>query len=143
MKQNESPYCKCLYYSSNALARIMTRMAEDSFAPVGLSPSYAFLLMSVNKNPGILSGELAEQMMLTPSTVTRLLEKLEEKNLVRRIPEGRNTLVFPTRDSVAMNDRIMQCWQGLYKKIVAELGMEESSRITADIYQAALKLSGQ
>jgi DNA-binding MarR family transcriptional regulator len=143
MKEKESPYCKCLYYSSNALARIMTKMAEDSFAVTGLSPSYAFVVMSVNKNPGILSGELAELMMLTPSTVTRLLEKLEEQELVKRVTEGRNTLVFPTRTSVALNEEILKGWQELYHRILAVLGSETSANLTDGIFQAAIKLSGK
>lgn len=141
MNVNKSPFCNCLYYSSNALARIMTKMAVDSFAPAGLSPSHAFVVMSVNKNPGILSGELARLMMLTPSTVTRLLEKLEDQELIKRVPEGRNILVFPTRQSVALDDLIMKGWQDLYTRIVDVLGMEASANLTAEIYQAAVKLS--
>jgi DNA-binding MarR family transcriptional regulator len=141
MNENESPYCHCLYYSSNALARIMTRMAEESFTPAGLTPSYAFVVMSVNKNPGILSGELARLMMLTPSTVTRLLEKLEKQDLVKRVQEGRNMLVFPTRQSVALNDLILKGWQDLYARIVGALEKEASAKLTAGIFQAAMKLS--
>ena len=141
MKENESPYCNCLYWASNALARVMTKMAEDSFAVAGLSPSYAFMVMSINKNPGIHSGELAKMMMLTPSTVTRLLEKLERQELVRRIAEGRSILLFPTKKSVALNDLILQSWQYLYQKIVKELGAETSANLTLGIFQATLKLS--
>ena len=119
----------------------MTKMAEDCFAPASLSPSYAFVVMSVNKNPGILSGELASLMMLTPSTVTRLLEKLEERDLVKRVSEGRTTLVFPTKASVELNEVIIQGWQELYKRIVAVLGNDESHKLTAGIYQAAVRLS--
>ena len=143
MKENESPYCHCLYYSSNALARVMTKMAEECFAPAGLSPSYAFIVMSVNKNPGIPSGELARMMMLTPSTVTRLLEKLEEQQLVKRVREGRKILVFPTPSSVALNDIIVQGWQGLYHRIVAVTGNETAEKLTSNIYQAALQLAGK
>lgn len=141
MKENNSPYCNCLYYSANALARIMTKMAGDSFGPAGLSPSYAFVVMSVNKNPGILSGELAKLMMLTPSTMTRLLEKLEEQGLVKRVPEGRNMLVFPTKESVALNELIVKGWKDLYARIVDAMGSEISANLTADIYKAAVKLS--
>ena len=78
---DKTPYCKCLYHSANALARIITKMADEEFSAVSLAPSYAFVVMTVNKNPGILAGELAEIMMLTPSTVTRLVEKLETRHI--------------------------------------------------------------
>jgi len=140
MNKTESPYCKCLYYSSNALARIMTRMAEDCFAPAGLPPSYAFVVMSVNRYPGILSGELAEKMMLTPSTVTRLMEKLETQGLVKRVREGRKILVFPTPASVALNDMILHGWQELNLRITAVLGSEHAQTLTRDIFNAAVSL---
>ena len=143
MKEVGSPYCKCLYYSSNALARVMTKMAEACFESCGLSPSYAFVVMTVNKNPGLHTGELAEMMMLTPSTITRLLEKLEARELVKRVKEGRNTLVFPTRSSVELNERILLGWQELYKRIAASTLSEEAERLTAGIYQAAVSLSGK
>ena len=82
MKEGKERYCGCLYYSANALSRMMTKMADEAFAKTGLAPSYAFMLMSINHKPGIHPKELSEHMQLTPSTVTRLLEKLEAKNLL-------------------------------------------------------------
>jgi len=121
----------------------MTKMAEACFESCGLSPSYAFVVMTVNKNPGLHTGELAEMMMLTPSTITRLLEKLEARELVKRVKEGRNTLVFPTRSSVELNERILLGWQELYKRIAASTLSEDAERLTAGIYQAAVSLSGK
>lgn len=43
-------YCNCLYFSSNALARMMTKMADEEFKSSGVSTSYAFLLITVNEN---------------------------------------------------------------------------------------------
>jgi len=137
---DKNQYCNCLYYSANALARIVTRMASEEFAAVNLAPSYAFIVMTVNKNPGIQAGELAEIMMLTPSTVTRLLEKLEIQLLVKRHTEGRTTLVYPTAASVEINDGIKAAWYKLYLRIVDILGEENAQQLTGNIYQSALKL---
>ena len=135
-----APYCRCLFYSANALARITTRLAEEAFSAVGLAPSYAFVLMTVNRIPGIQSGELARIMMLTPSTVTRLVEKLEERKLVRRHTEGRTTLVYPTPDSVALDEAIKTAWSGLYRKYIEILGEDAARQVTGDVYKAALEL---
>jgi hypothetical protein len=37
MKDEMPDYCGCLFYSVNALSRIMTRMADEAFATTGLS----------------------------------------------------------------------------------------------------------
>jgi DNA-binding MarR family transcriptional regulator len=139
----KSVYCKCLYYSSNALARVMTRMAGEEFAVVDLSPSHAFIVMTVNKNPGILAGELAEIMMLTPSTVTRLVDKLEMKQLVKKHSEGRSTMIYPTPGSVELNDAIKSAWFKLYGRISAILGEENSRLLTEKVYKAAIDLDTQ
>jgi hypothetical protein len=38
----------------------MNKMAEEEFAPIGHSPTYAFLLMTVHAYPGITQKELSE-----------------------------------------------------------------------------------
>ena len=142
MTKEKNSYCKCLYYSGNALARIMTKMAEEEFSVVNLAPSYAFMVMSVNNNPGIQAGELASYMMLTPSTVTRLIEKLEFQELVYRQTDGRITHVFPTEKALSINDAVKSAWLNLYKRYSGILGEENVVKLTDDIYKAVLKLDG-
>src|SRR4249919_1819869 len=96
MKMSESKYSKCMYFSANALARKIEKMALESWKPVNLSPSHAYLLMAVIEEPGIQPGMLAKELQLQPSTITRLIEKLEEKRLVVRTTGGKSTNVYPT-----------------------------------------------
>jgi DNA-binding MarR family transcriptional regulator len=140
MSQNNNAYCKCLYYSANALARIISRIAEEEFAAVDLSPSYAFIIMTVNDNPGIHAGKLAEIMMLKPSTVTRLIEKLEKRKLLKRHTDGRITLINPTKKSLLMHKTIKASWHNLYKRYIKIIGEKEASGLTDKIFNAALKL---
>lgn len=56
VKAADSTYSQCLYFSSNALARKMEKLAIECWKPVGLSPSHAYLLMLVLDNPGIHPG---------------------------------------------------------------------------------------
>ncbi len=140
MAREASLFCGCLYYSASALGRIITKMAEEEFAITGLSPSYAFLLMIINKKPGVQPTEISEKMMLTPSTVTRLIEKLEYQGYLKRRSEGRATLVEPTDKSLRINDKIQEAWVSLYKRYVSLLGEETAKKLTQEIYEAAVKL---
>ncbi|MFZ4401059.1 MAG: MarR family winged helix-turn-helix transcriptional regulator [Bacteroidales bacterium] len=140
MSDKKNTYCNCLYYSANALARIITKKAEEAFSVVNLAPSYAFVVMTVNKNPGLQAGELAGIMMLTPSTVTRLLEKLEIQELVKRHTEGRLTLIYPTAKSVEINKKIEAAWFSLYQNYINILGEDMANQLTENIYTTALKL---
>jgi DNA-binding MarR family transcriptional regulator len=140
MEKKDSQYCQCLYYSANALARIMTRVADEEFASLGISPSYAFLIMSVNNKPGIQPGEISIEMQLTPSTVTRLIEKMEHKGLLERKSNGKFTEVFTTQKGAEIIPGIKTCWMNLYKRYSSVLGEESAGKLTSMIYDAVRKL---
>ena len=140
MATAKSKYCGCLYYSSNALSRLMTKMADEEFASVGLSSSYAFLLMSVNAKPGIQPKELSEQMQLTPSTVTRLIEKMEARGLLERESVGRTTEVYPTKESKKLDAKIKKAWTNLYARYSEIIGEKASQELTDKINLATEKL---
>jgi DNA-binding MarR family transcriptional regulator len=101
MQDKSAKYCGCLYFASNALARNITRLAEEAYAPTGLAPSHAMLLMAVIDQPGINPTEIAEIMLLKPSTVTRLVEKLEQKGLATRQSNGKFTEITPPKKAIA------------------------------------------
>ena len=140
MKNEKSPFCQCLYYAANALSRSITKMAEEEFAITGLSPSYAFLIMTVNMKPGVQAGEVSRIMMLRPSTVTRLTEKMEHKGYVERKTEGRATRIYPTERSIELDKKIKRAWLNLFERYTAVLGKEESQKLTAAIYSTAMQL---
>jgi DNA-binding MarR family transcriptional regulator len=118
----------------------MTKLADDSFASTGLTSSYAFLIMAVVDKPGIQPKEISQQMQLTPSTVTRLIEKMEYKKLLVRQQVGRTTEVFPTDLSIELNSKIKESWKELYDKYSTILGMECGNKLTEDINIAIHKL---
>lgn len=133
MKTSESNYCKCLYFSSGAMYRKIEKLANESWKPVGLSPSHGYLLMLVNKNPGMQPTSLCEQLQLTPSTITRLIEKLEDKKLVIRTTEGKLTNVYPTPKGKALQPELEQAVKHFYETYAAILGKEESARLVQNL----------
>lgn len=140
METTKSTYCSCLYYSANALSRVMTKMAEEEFTSCGFAPSYAFLLMTVNETPGIQPKNLSIQMQLTPSTVTRLIEKMEYKGFLERKSVGRATQVFPLEKSLALQKELKACWKNLFERYTTLLGKEQAIELTQNVYAAYEKL---
>ena len=140
MEKCESKYCVCLYYSANAFARIMTKIADEAFASTGLSSSYAFLLMTVNEKPGIQPKEISQQLQLTPSTITRFIEKMEYRGLLERKHTGRITEVYPTKASLKLNNQIKDAWMKLYETSSEIFGKEEVVKLTEDINSALRKV---
>lgn len=118
----------------------MTKMADEEFAATGLTSSYAFLLMTVHHKPGIQPKQISQQMQLTPSTVTRLIEKLEFRGLLRRQTCGRATEVYSTAEGDALAPKVKSAWSSLYQRYTQILGKEFGDQLTASIGQASIKL---
>jgi DNA-binding MarR family transcriptional regulator len=133
-------FTDCLYFTANRLARAITRMAEEEFGPTGLSPAYAFLLMAVYERDGLTQKELGEVLHLTPSTVTRFVEKLEMKRLVVTRQDGRLSRVYLTDRGRAMRKQIEECWTSLHERYAKVLGREEGDRLTRRLYEASVEL---
>ena len=136
MENEKNIYCNCLYYSVNALSRKITKMADEEFAITGLSSSYAFIMMTVNSKPKIQPNQLAEIMMLMPSTVTRLVEKLELKGLLERKSEGKYSYISATKKGKNLNKKIKQAWHNLYERYSTLLGKELSEELTIKVFRA-------
>lgn len=141
MAEAPNPYCHCLFYAANVLARNVTRLAEEAFAEAGLAPSLAFVLMTVQRNPGIQPSDVAAVMMLSPSTVTRLVEKLEAKGLLLRTTEGKATFIRATEAGEELAPGLQEAWAAAHARIIARLGEEKAKALTEQVYAAALAIN--
>ncbi|WP_240417679.1 MarR family winged helix-turn-helix transcriptional regulator [Paenibacillus periandrae] len=123
----------CLFFTANRLSRAITKMAEEEFAPTGLSPMYGYLIRLVIGDPGISQKELSEKLHITPSTLTRFIDKLEGKQLVERKVQGKTVLVYPTPKGKELEDSIRQSSQNLHRRYDAILGKEAADLLSKDI----------
>jgi DNA-binding MarR family transcriptional regulator len=130
-----------MYFSSQAMARKIEKLASEIWKQVDLSPSHAYLLMMVLDEPGIQPSALVEELLLTPSTITRLMEKLEEKKLLVRTTEGKLTNVYPTPRAKELQPRLKECLDEFYKTYSNVLGKEESSQMVQRMNKITDKLS--
>lgn len=141
MKIKDSKYAQCLYFTSAALARKVEKLATQTWKAVDLAPSHAYLLMAVLEEPGMQPSALSAELHLQPSTITRLIEKLEKKGLVYRTFEGKMTNVYPTPKAKALQPEMKVCVQQFSQQYADLLGTEESSRLVQDMAKIADKLN--
>jgi len=140
MADTEKYLSDCLYFTANSLARSITRLAEECFKPVGLSPSHAFLMMLAIENPGVSPSELAGQLHLAPSTVTRLADSLIHKGLLEKSAKGKAVSIRPTNQGAKLGAEIAAAWKALYQAYSASLGEKAGQDLTRSIHLAARKL---
>ena len=136
----DASYAACLYYSANTLARLMGKMADEAFTPAGLSASYAVLMMTVTAEPGICPRDISQHMQLSPSTVTRLIEKMEYRGLLLRKSTGKFTEVCPTEAGLEMVPVIQQAWQSLQRHYESLLGVQEARDLVCQMTAAVAKI---
>ena len=130
----------CLYFTANALSRVIARMAEEEFRTTGLSPSHAFLLMIVNENPGIGQKELGRQLHLAPSTVTRFIDSLVYRGYLVRKNKGKTSAINSTNKGKQLKQPIDAAWKSLYHRYSKVLGKKEGDKLTQLMDDAGRKL---
>ena len=122
---------ECLYFNTNALARTVTRIWSEAYRRFDLSPPHAFLLRVVLARPGLYPRELAKELNLSRSTVTRFLDSLEREGYLIRKPEetdGRELQVHPTKKAKAIHRQLDDTGANLTKLMGQRLGPKEVSK---------------
>ena len=140
MGKDKSLFHNCLYFTASSLARAMTKIAEEAFGTLGVSPSHAFIMMVVNDHPGTMQKDLSDQLNLAPSTVTRFVDALVRKGYLERRTEGRVALVYPTPQGQALQPKLEAAWHDLFLRYSRVLGEDFSRELTRMVNSAAMSL---
>lgn len=121
-----------LYFSSSALGREAEKLAAEYWKPLGLTPSQAaivvLLLSSFQTTVG--PSYLAKSLLLSPSTMTRLLKKLEAKEFVDLFEYNGIRMVEPGPAADKLADQILACDAALDAKFRELLGGDNLSGLT-------------
>ena len=136
---------RCLYFNTQNLARTINRIWVDEFKKYELSPAHAYLLRLVLAEPGLLQREIAEQLGLSKSTVTRFIDSLEKRGfLSRRISttDGRESAVFPERKAKAIHAKLEASGQKLYQSMILNLGEEPLKSVVVKQRKIRQQLEG-
>ena len=116
---------RCLYFNLNALTRKVNRVWESEFRQAGLSAPHAYVMRLVLSEPGMSQKQLAEELHLDPSTVTRFVDALAERRLVRRDTshtDRRSATVFPTTEGKRLKKKLEKIGEGLFQTMRTGLG---------------------
>ncbi len=109
-----------MFFSTSKLSRAFGKAADQAFEKIGLSSSHAFILYLINENGCIQQKEIGEILHLTPSTISKLLEKLETRKYIEKQSQGKNVYIKETSLGLSLQKQILLSWKDLH------IGYEEN-----------------
>ena len=127
---------QCLYFNTSALARRLEREWSAAFASFDLTPPQAFTLRAVVDHPGMLQGELAQELAIARATATRALDGLESKGLIKRHSherDGREQSIEPTDKAIAIKVSLDNASRAVTTRMKSLLGAAEFSDVVSKL----------
>lgn len=91
---------------ANTFSRNLTAYFDEKLSEFGMATSYVELILLLKRGGGQTQKQLAENLSLAPSTITRFIEKLAKQNLVEKERTGREVAVKLTDKGVERSDKM-------------------------------------
>lgn len=116
---------ECLYFNTNALARLLDKLWSEAFYEFNLTPSQGFMLRVIGRNDGINAHALANILVISRPTASRALDILEKRGLIKRksiSKDGREINLFLANEAKNIVEKIDAKSAQITKKLKENLG---------------------
>ncbi|OKK22225.1 MarR family transcriptional regulator [Streptomyces sp. CB00455] len=120
-------------HAISRVARLHRIAAGRALRELGLHPGQEFLMMHLWDCGAVRQSELIKSVGLDPSTVTKMLQRLEQAGHVRRRPDPcdrRASLVEATDTSRGLLARVRTAWGELERQTLEGLDEAERAELT-------------
>lgn len=120
-------------HAISRVARLHRIAAGRALRDLGLHPGQEFLMMHLWDSGAVRQSELIKAVGLDPSTVTKMLQRLEQAGHVRRRPDPadrRASLVEATDTSCALLVEVRRAWGELERRTLNGLDATECAELT-------------
>ncbi|MCB0334591.1 MAG: winged helix-turn-helix transcriptional regulator [Bdellovibrionales bacterium] len=113
----------CATFSLRKASRLTTQMFDEALAPCGLRSTQLIILATLFLNENIRLSELARQLVLSPSTLSRNLKPLMRDGLVETdLDQARQRKVSLTNDGAELLRKSLPHWKAAQMKFVLSIG---------------------
>ncbi|MFD7166264.1 MarR family winged helix-turn-helix transcriptional regulator [Streptomyces violascens] len=124
--------CGPFSHAVSRVARLHRIAAGRLLRAIGLYPGQEFLMMHLWDAGATRQSELIKLLELDPSTVTKMLQRLEQAGYVRRSPDPKDrraSLVESTEDGFVLHERVKAAWSELEEQTLTGLGPAEQAEL--------------
>jgi DNA-binding MarR family transcriptional regulator len=134
---------RCLYFNVNTLARIVNKKWAEGFEQFKLSPAHGYMLRVVLSNPGISQRQLADELRLEKSTITRFVDSLQKQKFVLRkkiSSDAREQSIFPTAKAKKIHAALEELGENLYQAMASNIGAKNLKLLVAQLRETSSKI---
>ena len=128
-------YNNCIYFNLSTLNRRITKIWQDEFSLLGLSPSHGYLLAAMAEKPMASQKELSEIMELDASTITRFIDALSAKKMIEKVSIGKGAKFALTAKGAEVSDKTNQLMSTLFSNMQSTLGENEFTKLVDNLQQ--------
>jgi DNA-binding MarR family transcriptional regulator len=120
---------RCLVLNTIAAARTLLRQGDAKLKPFGVTVQQFSLLAAIRFHPDEPVMSLAQRILLDRTSLTRNLDLLEQKGLVRRISKavGNARLCELTESGNHLLDQLLVEWQQAQTGLLKGFSKEEAA----------------
>jgi DNA-binding MarR family transcriptional regulator len=133
-------------YLLSETKRMLSRRFEEKARHYGLTSSQWRALAQLSRSDGLTQVALANHLEIEPMTVCRLVDRLEARGFVDRIPDPadrRAKLVWLTPKSRALMDVMREIALGVYEEAFAGFDEKERTALVAALKRINANLSAE
>ena len=136
----------CVNAKLRRLHRLLDGIYQERMRPFGLIGSMLSIMFIIGKNPGINQKDIAEKLVLTPSTMSRDVKKLQKKGWVsiEKGSDSRASELYITDEGYELLEEVSPVWEDIQQKVTELLGafnLQQIDAITTAISSNKSKLN--
>jgi DNA-binding MarR family transcriptional regulator len=122
---------ECLSVRVRRLSRVITRIYDAAFAPLGVNTAQMNLLAAIALTGGVRAADLTRVLEVEKSTLSRDLKRMEQLGWVRSgsTPEKRGRIVVLTPAGSRLLVAMEKAWNQARTAVEKEVGRDSFSRL--------------
>ncbi|MCV6590909.1 MAG: MarR family transcriptional regulator [Marinobacterium sp.] len=146
MEISSAELCDEVLVSLRRLIRAVDLHSRRLASEYGLTGPQALLLKAIITKPGLSAGELARQLSLSQATITDILKRLEQRELVRREradSDRRKVFVYATDNAHTIIDAAPPLLQDKFVERFSRLEDWEQMMLLSSLQRVATMMDAE
>lgn len=131
-------------YRIKLLAQILTRTFHEQLEPFGLTPFHWVVLCCLWQEDGLATSTIGERLQQVGGTLTGVLDRMEERGLVRRERDSRDRRIcriWLTPEGTQLQEVLPPLARNIYEQAMAGISQSERERLSQLVDQVIANLS--